>query len=139
MSHLVLVPLDGSKFSESVLPAALTIARRWNAQLEIVTVQEDQSMLAHDVLQLPSQGWFRRYIEEVAERIQGEAGLTVRPTVLKGSPAEATHTHAAERGVDLVSADELLAVSDYISLHLSLTPETRHLLGRHAFAKMKLA
>jgi hypothetical protein len=62
MSHLVLVPLDGSKFSESALPAALTIARRWNAQLEIVTVQEDQSMLAHDVLQLPSHGWFRRYI-----------------------------------------------------------------------------
>ena len=44
---------------------------------------------------------------------------------------------AKERGVDLVAADELFAVSDYISLHLSLTPETRHLLGSHAFAKMK--
>ena len=31
MSRLVLVPLDGSTFSESALPAALTIARRWNA------------------------------------------------------------------------------------------------------------
>ena len=44
---------------------------------------------------------------------------------------------AKERGVDLVAADELFAVSNYISLHLSLTPETRYLLGSHAFAKMK--
>lgn len=42
-----------------------------------------------------------------------------------------------ELGVDLVAADELFAVSDYISLHLSLTPETRHLLGADAFAKMR--
>ena len=102
MSHLVLVPLDGSKFSESALPAAVTIARRWNARLEIVTVQEDPSMLAHDLLQLPSHGWFERYIEEVSERIRGEAGFAVRTAVLKGSPAEATYNHAAQRGVDLV-------------------------------------
>ena len=54
MSHLVLVPLDGSEFSESALPAALTIARRWNARLEIVTVKEDPSMLAQEVLRVPS-------------------------------------------------------------------------------------
>ena len=102
MSRLVLVPLDGSTFSESALPAALTIARRWNAQLEIVTVKEDQSMLAHEVLQLPSHEWFEQYIEEVAGRVHGEAGSTVRATVLEGSPPEAIHNHAAERGVDLV-------------------------------------
>ncbi len=102
MSRLVLVPLDGSRFSESALPAALTIARRWNAQLEIVTVKEDQSMLAHEVLQLPSHGWFEQYIEEVAERVDGEADFKVRATVLKGSPPEAIQNHAAERGVDLV-------------------------------------
>ena len=98
MSRLVLVPLDGSTFSESALPAALTIARRWNAQLEIVTVKEDQSMLAHEVLPLPSHGWFEQYIEEVAGRIHEEAGSAVRTTVLKGSPPEAIHNHAAERG-----------------------------------------
>ncbi len=102
MSRLVLVPLDGSEFSESALPAALTITRRWNARLEILTVQENPSMLAHDLLHLPSPGWFERYIEEVAERIHGEAGFTVRATVLKGSPAEAIENHAAVRGVDLV-------------------------------------
>ena len=102
MSHLVLVPLDGSEFSESALPVALTITRRRNAQLEIVTVQENPPMLAHDLLQLPSHGWFEQYIEEIAERVHAEAGLTVRTTVLKGSPAEAFQNHAAARGVDLV-------------------------------------
>ncbi len=102
MSHLVLVPLDGSEFSESALPAALTIARRWNARLEIVTVQTDPSMLAQDLLELPSYGWFEQYVEEVAERVHGEAGFTVCATVLKGSPAEAIQNHAAARGVDLV-------------------------------------
>ncbi|MCH8812111.1 MAG: universal stress protein [Gemmatimonadetes bacterium] len=102
MSHLVLVPLDGSEFSESALPVALTITRRRNAQLEIVTVQENPPMLAHDLLQLPSHGWFEQYIEEIAERVHAEAGFTVRATVLKGSPAEAIQNHAAARGVDLV-------------------------------------
>ncbi len=102
MSHLILVPLDGSKFSESALPTALTIAHRWNADLEIVTVQEDPSMLAQEVLQLPTHGWFERYIGEVADRVQEETSFPVRATVLKGSPAVATHNHAAERGVDLI-------------------------------------
>ena len=102
MSHLILVPLDGSKFSESALPTALTIARRWNADLEIVIVREDPSMLAHEVLELPSEGWFERYLGEVADRVQEETSFPVRATVLKGSPAEATHNHAAERGVDLL-------------------------------------
>ena len=102
MSNLVLVPLDGSKFSESALPTALAIARRWNACLEIVIVQEDPSMLAHGLLELPSREWFEQYVEDVAERVHGDAGFAVRATVLKGSSAEAIQNHAAARGVDLV-------------------------------------
>ena len=42
-----------------------------------------------------------------------------------------------ELGGKLVTLDELLAESDYISLHVPLTPETRHMLGAAEFAKMK--
>ncbi len=31
----------------------------------------------------------------------------------------------------------MLAASDYVSLHLPLTPETRHLIGRQQLARMK--
>ena len=44
---------------------------------------------------------------------------------------------AQDRGVEMVELDELLAVSDYLTLHLSLTAETRHVLNGDAFAKMK--
>ncbi|PYT21246.1 MAG: phosphoglycerate dehydrogenase [Acidobacteria bacterium] len=44
---------------------------------------------------------------------------------------------AQDLGVELVSLDDLYAASDYITLHVSLTPETAHMLSRDAFAKMK--
>ena len=43
----------------------------------------------------------------------------------------------ASLGVEGVSLDELLASSDFISVHAPLTPQTRGLIGASAFAKMK--
>ena len=40
-------------------------------------------------------------------------------------------------GVKLVTLDELLAQSDYISLHLPKTKESANMIGRDQFAKMK--
>lgn len=44
---------------------------------------------------------------------------------------------ASELGYEQVSLDELLAQADFISLHMPLTPETKHLIDDAAFAKMK--
>jgi len=44
---------------------------------------------------------------------------------------------ATKLGVDLVALDELLGASDFISLHTPLSKETRGLLGKAAFKKMK--
>lgn len=40
-------------------------------------------------------------------------------------------------GVTWCSFEELLERSDYVTLHCPLTPETRHLMGREQFARMK--
>lgn len=48
-----------------------------------------------------------------------------------------TPENASAAGAILKEFDELLGESDYISLNLSLTPQTRHLFNREAFAKMK--
>jgi glyoxylate reductase len=40
-------------------------------------------------------------------------------------------------GVKFVSIDSLLSSADFISLHVPLTDDTRHLITRQAFAKMK--
>ena len=44
---------------------------------------------------------------------------------------------AEKKGVDLVSLDELLNRSDFISVHSPLTEETRNLIDKNAFRKMK--
>jgi D-3-phosphoglycerate dehydrogenase len=40
-------------------------------------------------------------------------------------------------GIRWCTLDELLAESDYVSLHVPATPETRHLIGRAQLARMK--
>ncbi|WP_432562530.1 phosphoglycerate dehydrogenase [Kineococcus sp. SYSU DK003] len=44
---------------------------------------------------------------------------------------------AVEHGVTAVALEELLAVSDVVSLHVGLTPATRHLLDARALARMR--
>jgi glyoxylate reductase len=50
-----------------------------------------------------------------------------------------TRNEAAERelGAERVAFEKLLEESDFVSVHLPLTDETRHLFGREAFARMK--
>ncbi|MDZ7729401.1 MAG: D-glycerate dehydrogenase [Dehalococcoidia bacterium] len=43
----------------------------------------------------------------------------------------------SEYGYECVELNELLEASDYVSLHVPLTPETRHMLGAAEFARMK--
>lgn len=44
---------------------------------------------------------------------------------------------AADLGIELASLPELYRRSDFITLHVALTPETEHMLNASAFAQMK--
>ena len=57
--------------------------------------------------------------------------LATRRNLHAPSPA------ARELGVEMVDLDTLLAESDYVSLHLPLSPETYHLLDEARLRKMK--
>ncbi len=72
-----------------------------------------------------------RVASEVARRVQG---LEMR--VLAYDPY-VSENHARKVGATLLPLDEVLAQADFLSLHLPLTPETRHFLNRERIARMK--
>ncbi len=74
---------------------------------------------------------FGRIGREVASRCRA-FGMEVQAFDPFVSPAVAEAAHVALR-----TLDELLQTSDYITLHTTLTPETRHLIGKEALAKVK--
>ncbi|MEO7752373.1 MAG: phosphoglycerate dehydrogenase, partial [Terracoccus sp.] len=67
----------------------------------------------------------------VAERLKG-FGMTIIAYDPYASPAK-----AGQLGAHLVSLDELLAQSDFITIHLPKTPETLGLIGEDALTKVK--
>ncbi len=68
---------------------------------------------------------------EVAARCRA-FGMDVQAFDPFVSPAVADQAHVALR-----SLEEVLQTSDYLTLHTTLTPETRHLLGKEALGKVK--
>ena len=48
-----------------------------------------------------------------------------------------TESRAKDLGVQLSSFDNLIEQADYITVHMPLTPDTKHMLNADAFARMK--
>ncbi len=57
--------------------------------------------------------------------------------LLYTDPRRVPDVEAAELGLTWVPLDRLLGESDFVSVHASLTPETRHLIGARELALMK--
>ena len=75
---------------------------------------------------------FGRIGQAVARRAKG-FGMRVLYSDSVRLPAEVE----AETGAERRELDDLLAEADFVWLHTTLTPETRHLFGADAFARMK--
>lgn len=75
---------------------------------------------------------FGRIGREVAKRARGFDMRVLYYDVYPASPEE-----EARLGVRRASLEEVLAASDFITLHVNLTPETQHMMNRAAFAQMK--
>jgi len=82
--------------------------------------------------------------DEVGGKILGLIGIgnigreTARRAIALGMKVLAYDPYVREvEGINLVSLDELLAQSDYISLHLPKTNESANMIGAEQFAKMK--
>ncbi len=93
-------------------------------------------------------GWPRHFSLPLRGQTLGLAGMgrigkaVATRAVAFGMPViaydpQADAAFAAAHGIKLVSFGELLAQSDFLSLHLPLMPSTKHIMNADAFAKMK--
>jgi D-3-phosphoglycerate dehydrogenase len=68
--------------------------------------------------------------------IVAERALCFKMKVLGYDPYVSPEV-AKEKGIELVSLDELLSQSDFVTIHTPLTKETYHLLNKERISKMK--
>jgi len=105
----ILLPLDGSAFSEHALPAALELARRLAGRLHLVQVHEPPiPLVPHAVasgeaeLSENLRAQEEEYLRRVANRCLEQAGVATRTQLLEGPVATALASFIHDTGIDLV-------------------------------------
>ncbi len=110
MFNRIMLPLDGSPFSEQALPFAMAIARHTGATLHLVSVHNairpeavrpapavfetgfDSLIVARE----------RTYLEALARTLEADQGLHTVTTLLQGGVAPLLATYAHESDIELV-------------------------------------
>jgi nucleotide-binding universal stress UspA family protein len=101
----ILVPLDGSRLAESVLPAAFSLAQHLHARLTLLHVMERAApMTVHGERHLTEASEAEAYLTEVASQrpVQVHIDHHVHPNK-EGDVAKSIIDHAADLGADLVT------------------------------------
>ncbi len=106
----ILVPLDGSPFSEQALPLAFAIAARSGALVQVAMVHHPVPALATALevpeieAQLDQEARVREvtYLNGVVDRWRGGANVPVTSAVLEGPVAEALEEQVEVSGADLL-------------------------------------
>jgi nucleotide-binding universal stress UspA family protein len=110
MFQRILVPVDGSTFSEHAIPYATSIAAASQARLELALVHIHYRPITADLsLQRAIDEWERDhrhreadYLHELAGRVEADCGRTVDPVMLNGDIVPALEREVKQMGVSLV-------------------------------------
>jgi nucleotide-binding universal stress UspA family protein len=109
MYRSILVPLDGSPFSEHALPLALSIARRAGGQVQLAYVHSPVSAVYGESaffldtnLETEFKNRQRAYLDRMVKRLGQAAKVPVSAVLLEGQIAERLHAQAVNGGADLV-------------------------------------
>ncbi len=104
MSNIkIMVPLDGSSFAEAAVPAALSLATDLDAQIELVSVFEDESILAGSELTAQVfREWLTSYLADLAKWMGNLSEVVVSFQVIDGMPADRLVEYAVRSRPDLL-------------------------------------
>lgn len=99
MYQRIMLPLDGSSFSETAIPVALSIAERQGARIDVVAIPETP----------PESGVEGRmqeaavdYLDRIGRQVKGDRDLEVQTTLLQGAVAATLEEFAAGSDTDLI-------------------------------------
>ena len=98
MFEKIIVPLDGPNRAEIVLPYVAAMAIAFNAEVTLVTANEQELPDKNEMLQ----SYLKRVVEELKNMVNKHPALTVSTDVLTGKPAEEILKLAAQKKADLV-------------------------------------
>jgi nucleotide-binding universal stress UspA family protein len=109
MFKRILVPLDGSHFSEGALEQAMMLAKCGGGQIGLlrVAVHPSNYVYVADAAALADlydsdRAHCEDYLKEVAARIKAEADMPVTTAVLEGVVADAVLDYAEDTEADLI-------------------------------------
>lgn len=108
MYSRILIPLDGSKLAERVLPHAIEFARVFNASLVLLRVL-DPSTLGESQHTLEPFAWQIRkaeadvYLKTTAARLREQHDLNVESVLLEGKTAENIIDFTQNQSIDLLA------------------------------------
>ena len=110
MYHKILVPLDGSKRAEKILPHVEKMAKRYKAKIILLQVLEYKAIAtsegAYMILSDQEFDQAKKEAETYLDGIQGEfreKNIESRTHVIYGPVVEGIISMAAQEGVDLIA------------------------------------
>jgi nucleotide-binding universal stress UspA family protein len=103
----ILVPLDGSNFGEHALPAALALARRSGAGLQVILVHTafvhaESGLIFDDRLDRHLREQEQGYVEDVVKRLKAVSPVPVTWTLRDGMVADSIREQVAAGSADLI-------------------------------------
>lgn len=107
----ILVPLDGSTFSEAVLPYASLLARSGGYSVTLLSVWDESEVASwrsarpEEARRIEEQNirYFETYLRSIVERLKAEAQVEADYLLRAGRPAAEIASTAKELGVSLIA------------------------------------
>lgn len=107
MIKKILLPLDGSKFSEESLPYAIELAEKFEAEILLVwalhpiVIMSDYGAASYQAIATMEESEAKNYLAQQKKALK-EKGLTVESRIIEGPVADAIIDLSGQEAVDLI-------------------------------------